>query len=84
MTDEDRVRLIKVLLDGMDGFDSSDYLVPVLAEYFRREHGGEGDRMAEILAQFLDCEGPFARDEKGDVKPGRWMPLLIRPDEAGQ
>ena len=78
MKDADRIQLIKLLLDEMDDLDSrmsKDYLHDALATYYRNQvfSQGAGERMAVFFEQYGNCEGPFRRDDDGNVLPGRWV-----------
>ncbi len=79
MKDKDRIQLINLLLEEMDGgVDScprdSLSLGQVLGRHYRDEvcSQGAGNRMADLIEQYEHCQGPFRRNDNGEVLPGRW------------
>lgn len=78
MKDNDRIQLIKLLLDDIDDLDPvspKDDLSGVLASYYRGQvfSQGAGGRLAVLIEQYGNCKGPFRRDDGGNVLPGRWV-----------
>lgn len=74
--DKDRIQLIKLLLDDLDDLGdvlAGEDLESTLVEHYRNRPFPQaaGVRLADLIGQYANCEGPFGWGDDGEVLPGK-------------